>query len=161
MVLWNYLAKTVCDRELASTPCLSLELRMNLSSRAAAGVFRQLSSMLHSIKPFATPCGTQASRRSQLDRSLLQQLQRSDPRASYTCSSALLAKHEPQHPRHVPRSVAARAPSIKHQWDTESAKQVWLKGSVCCALVARATVQAHTPLHEPEAGVLIEFTWSA
>jgi hypothetical protein len=60
-----------------------------------------------------------------VDRSLL--LPRPDPRASYTCSSAALLNHEPQLPRHVPRSVAARAPSIKHQWDTETAKQVKMR----------------------------------
>lgn len=96
---------------------------MNLSSRAAAGVFSILRNMLHSVKPFAPTCASVASRRSHLDRSLLQQLHKADNRA-YTCSSALLVNHEPQLPRHVPRSVAARAPSIKHQWDTESAKQV-------------------------------------
>lgn len=97
---------------------------MHSGSRAAAGIFHQFKRMLHHIKPCGTCVGPAALRRSPQGRSLLLQQLQADPRVSYTCSTALSAKHEPRLPRHVPRSVAARAPTIKHQWDTETAKQV-------------------------------------
>ena len=99
---------------------------LSCTCRGATGVYMQFTNMLNSLKPFAPTCVSPHARRVIASRSaapaLLQQHFHQDTRPY----SAGLINHEPALPRHVPRSVAARAPSIKHQWDTESAKQVCL-----------------------------------
>lgn len=137
-------------------------LRARAAATAGQALSKHLTSMMHSTLCSSTSSSSAAARPLQpLARHLQQQsiatAFNNSSRAAYTCSSALFGpntnqtqqEHVPQLPRHVARSVAAKAPTIKHQWDSETAKQVWcllllLCGVVCMMCLSGASIQAHT-----------------